>query len=450
MARYAMEDPDGSFSRRRRFGTYVFGAILAVVVATIGSLAYLAFDGGDGMEGILIEQVPDPAYEHLFPYYVDLGVISQYRLAGGARGGPAGHALMYIKGACKDEDAPFPQLRRCRSVATDLDDPEHGVGVSVNRFLKNVNWLAIPGYKLFYTGNLEQGERLTQVHFDATVRRAIDAGVFDGVELHDFTPEKTIEEFAAVQTIGTDLALRFARTTFVSRLPVTEAMLDEIIAFLNDKNREYATGAADYNWSGVYDNCVHTVRNALAAANVWAPISVRATKLWHLLNMAVPANEVINLAMLGAEGPIEDYRRIQEQGPLRDALHEFNWLPTRHGALLKTLPVQAPNDLFDTTFRLFALQSPFRRGKRKTALRLLSDERFFDLRANLNHFRDKYDAVLASHHEGFDGLARVRGTPYRRVRRKHYEYIKAQRTEVDTMLEQLDRLETAGEEPQPH
>ena len=116
---------------------------------------------------------------------------------------------MYIKGACKDGAAPFPQLRRCRHVATDLDDPEHGAGVRVNRFLKNVNWLAIPGYKLFYTGGLEQGERLTQAQRDATVR---------------------------------------------------EAMLDEIIAFLNDKNREYATGEADYNWSGVYDNCVHTAR----------------------------------------------------------------------------------------------------------------------------------------------------------------------------------------------
>jgi hypothetical protein len=45
-------------------------------------------------------------------------------------------------------------------------------------------------------------------------------------------------------------------------------MLDEVIAFLNDKNREYAEGDAHYNWSVWADNCVHTLRNALAAANI--------------------------------------------------------------------------------------------------------------------------------------------------------------------------------------
>ena len=45
-------------------------------------------------------------------------------------------------------------------------------------------------------------------------------------------------------------------------------MLDPIIAFLNDKNREYVEGEADYNWSAWADNCSHTMRNALAAANI--------------------------------------------------------------------------------------------------------------------------------------------------------------------------------------
>ena len=69
--------------------------------------------------------------------------------------------------------------------------------------------------------------------------------------------------------IGTDLALQFARSVFCARLPVTEAMLEPIIKFLNDKNREYAQGEADYNWSAWADNCSHTMRNALAAANIW-------------------------------------------------------------------------------------------------------------------------------------------------------------------------------------
>jgi len=155
----------------------------------------------------------------------------------------------------------------------------------------------------------------------------------------------------------------------------------------------------------------------------------------------VPANEFVNLAELGTEGDIVDYRQIQEDGPQRDALHEFAWLPTRHGALLKTLPVHEPNDLYDTTFRLFTLQSPLRMRKTEHAIELLSDDRFVDLGANLRYFREKYDAILASRDESRDGLASVRGTPYRRVERLQYDYLKRQRAEVELMLNRLSILE---------
>ena len=220
-------------------------------------------------------------------------------------------------------------------------------------------------------------------------------------------------------------------------------MVDEIIAFLNDKNREYAEGDADYNWNVWADNCAHTLRNALAAANIWSPLSVQAVKLRQLFNLAVPANEFVNLAELGTSGDIGDYREIQRDRAERDALHEFHWLPTRHGALLKTLPVHEPNDLYDTTFRLFTLQSPFRMGKTQRAIDLLSDNRFVNLEANLRYFREKYDTILAGQNERRDMLASVRGTPYRRVERLFSQYIERQRAEVDWMI---NRLATLGEQ----
>ena len=249
----------------------------------------------------------------MFPYYVDLCTVSQTRRMDGFRGNPFGHAAMYIKGACKDETAPFPLLRRCRRVATDIDDPEHGAGVSVGRWYRNVNWVAVPGYELFYSGNLKPGERLTREYFDATVQAAIDKRVFDGVELHgDWTRngDATLRDFVADRSITTDFALQFSRNVFCARVPVTEPVLDEVIAFLNDKNKEYATGKADYNWNLFADNCVHTVRNALAAANFWSPISVLQVWILHLFHLAVPAHEFVNLAVLGSEGPLDDYRDV--------------------------------------------------------------------------------------------------------------------------------------------
>ena len=61
------------------------------------------------------------------------------------------------------------------------------------------------------------------------------------------------------------------------------------------------------------DNCVHTVRNALAAANFWSPISVLEIKIRHLLNPAVPANEFVHLALSAPKG-CSDYEQLQGEG----------------------------------------------------------------------------------------------------------------------------------------
>jgi hypothetical protein len=106
------------------------------------------------------------------------------------------------------------------------------------------------------------------------------------------------------------------------------------------------------------------------------------------------------------------------------------------------LPVHEPNDIYDTTFRLFTLQSPFMMSKTRHAIELLSDDRFVDLGANLRYFREKYEAILASRNESRDALASVRGTPYRRIERLHYEYIKKQHAEVESMLNRLSILES--------
>jgi hypothetical protein len=276
------------------------------------------------------------------------------------------------------------------------------------------------------------------------VQEVIRKGVYKGVKFHaspSVGADPSLEDFIANEGIGTDLALQFARSAFCARVPIMAPMLDEIITFLNDKNQEYFEGDADYNWDVWADNCAHTLRNALAAANIWSPLSVRAIKLRQIFNLAVPANEFANLAELGTKGGIEDYRDIQRDGPQRDTLHEFHWLPTRHGALLKTLPVHEPNDLYDTTFRLFTLQSPFRMGKTRRVVDLLSDRRFVELDANLRYFQEKYDTILKNQDERRVMLASVRGTPYRRVERLFYDYIKTERAEVEDMLDRLSSLE---------
>src|SRR5215469_7359145 len=108
----------------RRLGAMLL--VLALICATVGVAALLGGFGDDGLMAwlllkpghIIVERRPDPAYEKLFPYYVELCAGSQFRAKLAGEGGLAGHAVMYLKGACREEHAPFPQLRRCRVAAT--------------------------------------------------------------------------------------------------------------------------------------------------------------------------------------------------------------------------------------------------------------------------------------------------------------------------------------------
>src|SRR5215468_7326708 len=168
--------------KRSRGGTSIRANAPKLLGAILAGFAILV--GGCGENGpmsrlmlapdhIIVERRPDPAYDTLFPYYVELCATSQFRSKLKGEGGVAGHAVMYLKGACKDESAPFPQLRRCRVAATERSDPEHGAGVSVGRWFRNVNWVAVPGYELFYEGNLGADEHLTQAHLNATLQEVI-------------------------------------------------------------------------------------------------------------------------------------------------------------------------------------------------------------------------------------------------------------------------------------
>jgi hypothetical protein len=86
------------------------------------------------------------------------------------------------------------------------------------------------------------------VQFEAVEQAAIARDIYEGVTFHRFadaTSDTDLREFLVRAGIGTDFAPRFARSVFCARLPVTGGMLDQIIAFLNDKKREYAEGKAD-------------------------------------------------------------------------------------------------------------------------------------------------------------------------------------------------------------
>ena len=317
---------------------------------------------------VLPLRLPEPAYEEIFPYYAELCAVSRFDRLGVEHGGAAGHAVLYLKGACREEGAPFPTLRMCPEVVNDLQDPRHGVGVSVNAAYKNVNWVAYPGRRLFFSGNLSRGQTLTQEHFDATVRSIVDLGVLRGVDVDEkrlvFThPEAPLEERIAESLMGTDVAIRFARSLWCASVPLKRAQMERAVGHLNELNRGYASGAASYDYSLYYDNCVRALHDSLAAAGVWEPVKERSRFLGQVFQMKVPANELGQLSERITRFPIDDFDAVRKDGAASASLGAFGWLPTRHGALLKSAPVHRPNELYDTSLQMFVVEGP---GERAT------------------------------------------------------------------------------------
>jgi len=428
-----------------------FAIVLLVASALSGSLGCAAITElfRDPEDTVAPLTRPDSIYEALSDHYVELCAVSQYRPREGELGGIPGHAVMYLKGACRDESAPYPRLRPCHYATFDRKDPEHGAGISVNRWFKNVNWVATPGKFFFFNGDVAEYQLLDQERFDAAVQRALDLGMYRGVEVHakpGAEAPQSIPDFVAQDSIGTDFALRFGRTVFCTRLPMPAELMAQVMDYLNALNDEYWNGNADYHWSGYSDNCVHTLHNALAAAGVWKPKSIRGTKLRQLFNLAIPANTFIDLAFLSNRYPIEDFGKLRSDELHWKSLTTNGWIPATPGVLLKTLPVLQVNALYDTKFRLFVLGGFFSSEVIKRAQLLLTDGRYLQLDANLRYFHERYERILAERDTDGSWTDFLRGEDYQRDREIYYQYIEKQRIGVIEDLARLAEIEAVRAE----
>jgi hypothetical protein len=379
------------------------------------------FDVGD----LPPEHRPDPRYDTLFPYYVEVCALSQFLGKEDGKGGVPGHMVMYLHGACRDPEAHYPQLCLCEDTDTDYT----GVGVTVNRYTKNANWIAIPGRALFFDGNLGPDERVTKQAVEAVTQQAIELGLYDGLKMLDDVKEKSLPDFVREESVGTDFALTFARSIFSVQVPLTKAMMQEMILYLNDLNNQYKSGDKDYHWDGLHDNCAHVAHNALAAASVWAPTQVGGHRLRH--HLAIPANEYLDLVIRTAEFPLDDFQAILRDEEAYTSLLEFGWLPAHHGALIKTLDIRQANDMFDTDYHLFLLEPP---GSKKTkqTKKYLYDPNYYDLAPNLGMYKDRYQKILDN--KPTDEGKLLRDGRHRSVLHRYYDYIAAQLADVNTKL----------------
>jgi hypothetical protein len=409
-------------------GRYIGVVLLALCAAG-------CFLGNRGDRVVPVRLVA-PAYETLFPHYAQLCAVSRFNRIGVERGGNAGHAVMYLKGVCRVPDAPYPTLELCKERVDDVHDPRHGVGVSVNAAYKNVNWVAYPGRHLFFNGNLKDGQTLNQAHFEATIQTILDQHLLRGVEVYEdrltgILPG-TAEHRLAESLLGTDTAIRFARSIWCTSLPLEVPQVEAIVGYLNDLNRTYATGERSYAYSLLSDNCVDALHNSLAAAGVWPHKTHYKLFARRLMNIGVPANEVVNFGARANLFPVERFASVYRDDAMRESLDRFAWLPARHGALTQSVPVHRPNELYDTSLQMYVVEGPGKRES-KRAQEMLDDARYTDLATNLRYWEERYERMLAEPPARGGWLA---GDDWRRSQAGYRAYAAAQLAEVRTLLGQ--------------
>jgi hypothetical protein len=154
---------------------------------------------------------PEPIYVELFPYYASICALSQIRATFTEHGGTPGHAVMFLRGACKDEDATYPRLELCPEEEVETGDANFGTGISVNKTFRNVNWVLIEGRDMFFDGMLEPGEVLDEAHAREVLDTAIAEELWAGIEIHDkYKPPSDSDEdwlhLIAREMLGTDFA----------------------------------------------------------------------------------------------------------------------------------------------------------------------------------------------------------------------------------------------------
>jgi hypothetical protein len=417
---------------RRAFDSFFFRSALLVLLVTLFSPGCSPPVYRNTVPPVL----PTPTYDQIYPYYIELTAVSQIRATFAKYGGSPGHAVMFLKGVCIDEESPYPKLELCDPAKVDLTDGDVGTGISVNKLLKNANWIAVPGRQLFVYGNLKPGELLDEKRALKGIEDAVKAGVFRGLKIHEKyePPADDLEaeiKMLARETLGTDFALTYGRAVVAVKLPLTLGQMQSLIDYLNRLNEDYSDGEVAYRWSGISDNCVHVLRNGLASADVWAPKPTNLIKLMQIFNLAVPSNEVINLAFRGNTFDLEDWWAVYSDKPMRRSLMERDWLPTRHGALLTFVPAHEPNELWDTGRSILVLDFPIFGTKRKRIKKMYKDPRYTVVTDNLRWFAGRYEGILKKRPEDWQETG---GDPRMEFRKKYYEYIETQLTDVEAKL----------------
>lgn len=386
-------------------------------------------------------------YNSLFPYWAEVCAGSEYAKRSGKfdkgkkeiilKGGNGGHAVMFIHGACMNSEAAIPQLKLCEK-DSDATNPDSGVGISVDKIFKNINWMGSSGRNLFFNGGLRDDEVLTPQRYEKLVADLAKNPALSKVAIEDellsrFNTQYKLtlselklpshrsqyQEIIVREMIGTDVGLSLARSLLCTRLPLPQAALQDMINWLNERNLEaFKYG---YHWDGVLDNCSHTTSNAFAATGVYdfkdtdrasdnalvnlGKISSFVLQsgfkaiLHEMPGISAPTNNVIRLAEAAFERKIGSAADTFGNKDHYQTMAKHRWISYQPGAMMAVINIRLPavNQIYVQGKEAFIFKAPPIKPQRKKLERYrdLDHKIYFDLQSNLEFFIKEYRDALA-------------------------------------------------------
>jgi hypothetical protein len=285
------------------------------------------------------------SYEKQFPQYFEYCTGTQLKYQkeyfDGAQGGPGGHGFMYIHGLCKDMDQTYPQVKPC-----DRKSTHQGVGISLDSDYTNVAWVAVPGRDLMLLGESSR-KAIGKREIEHVLNKSIEHKIFQNVKMKQDAVTRegfgTVahERAAALFSIGTDIAVAWARDLRCVKIPVTKKAIASAANYLNQVNDSYYKGNKSYKWSMVSNNCTHLAMNTSAAMGMNPSIEVDRALPVQLFNLAVPANAY----MMYADKILNE--RVSAKKILRsEVFQQFGYYPVQVGSLLVREAVFPTSEMF--------------------------------------------------------------------------------------------------------
>jgi hypothetical protein len=383
--------------------------------------------------------VDETTYAAFFPYFAEYCAVSEFDKKKGfgvdvEGGGPGGHSVLYLNGACRVRNAGYPLLTVCDEAADGMVGK--GVGLSVNDHYQNANWTAADGRDFFYHGALAPGEAVTRANYERTREIAQTKGILDGVVYHDEVlkdkPEgMSVRDYMYDVAIGTDYAIDIARDRFCARVPLDRGKMEIIVRYLDELNEPYRSGRKEFHWNVLRDNCTYLAHNALAAVGLWPELPPDRPLLVAAFDFPVPKNEFVNLVWRANDMPIADPDALYDDDTARTQLDKLAWIATGPGALAEATRVVQPNDVYNTHLRLIFYDEPVFGHYQKRFDRIFSEPRYNDLTANLRYFSRLYATILAKPRMPQPTAARAA------FDQRYYEVIAREKMKVDAMLATL-------------